>query len=95
MGVQLQVDERVEVNGDVVAREVEGETVLLHLRTGMYFGLDAIGTAVWRALVEHGRADAALTALLEQYDVSRDALARDVQRLLDELLARDLIRRRT
>ena len=36
----------------VVARELDGETVLLNLDTGIYFGLDAVATDMWRAMLE-------------------------------------------
>jgi len=32
----------------VVSREIEGETVLLNLESGRYFGLNAVGTRVWQ-----------------------------------------------
>ena len=35
---------------DVVCREIEGEAVLLHLGTGIYFGLNAVGTRIWQLL---------------------------------------------
>jgi len=90
--MQLTVDDRVSVNGDVVFRDLDGEVVLLHLQRGTYFGLDPVGTRVWQALVEHGRARPAVALLLAEYDVTADALESDVARLLDELSANDLIR---
>jgi hypothetical protein len=91
----VSLDERVCVNRDVVFRDLDGEAVLLHLERGTYFGLDPIGTRVWQSLVEHGCARPALARLLEEYDVSADALEGDVTRLLGELSASDLIRRQS
>ena len=53
--VELMLDNRVAIPESVIAREVDGETVLLNLDTGIYFGLDAVGTAIWRAIQEDGR----------------------------------------
>lgn len=76
----------------VVARELDGETVLLNLDSGIYFGLNEVGTRVWQLLGE-GRPPAALIdILLAEYDVTRDVLQRDVQALLDRLAERGLVR---
>jgi hypothetical protein len=86
------LDRRVDVNPDVVFREVEGETVLLHLERGIYFGLDAVGTRVWTTLVEHGCARPAVAALLDEFEVTPDVLERDIAQLLDALARNDLVR---
>jgi hypothetical protein len=90
--VSSALDRRVLVNPDVVFREVEGETVLLHLERGIYFGLDAVGTRVWAALVEHGCARPAVPSLLDEFDVTADVLEIDIARLLDALAEKDLVR---
>ena len=86
------LDRRLVVNPDVVFRDVEGETVLLHLERGIYFGLDAVGTRVWTALVEHGCARPVIAALLDEFEVAPDVLERDVAQLLDALLQNDLVK---
>ena len=42
--------DRLVVTDGVVSRELDGETVVLNLETGIYFGLDAVATDMWRAI---------------------------------------------
>ena len=42
----------VSASDDVVAREVAGETVLLNLASGTYFGLNETGTLIWELIEE-------------------------------------------
>ena len=93
MGIS-PLDRRLLINEDVVFRDVEGETVLLHLERGIYFGLDVVGTRVWSALVEHGHARPAVAPLLHEFDVTPETLEDDIGRLLDALSANDLVRAR-
>ena len=86
------LDRRVVVNPDVVFRDIEGETVLLHLERGIYFGLDPVGTRVWTALVEHGRARPAVAPLLQEFEVTAAALEDDIARLIDALAKNDLVK---
>lgn len=75
---------------DVVSRVLDGEAVLLDLASGTYFGLNEVGTRVWE-LLEQPRTPAELrAALLAEFDVSEDVLARDLEELLGTLETRQL-----
>jgi len=79
------------VSDGVVFRELDGEAVLLNLDSGMYFGLDRVGTRAWQLLEQHGRIEDVIDRLREQYDVAPDILRPDVARLLASLLEKGLI----
>ena len=79
------------ISEGVVFRELDGEAVLLNLDSGMYFGLDQIGTRIWQLLEAHGRIDPILDALGEEYDVAPDTLRKDVGDLLAALTDKGLI----
>jgi Coenzyme PQQ synthesis protein D (PqqD) len=46
---------------DVVTEELDGETILLRMDSGVYFGLDGVGTLIWRSL----RAGASVASAIE------------------------------
>ena len=83
--------ERFTVNPSVVFRELDGETVLLNLDSGVYFGLDAVGTRVWTLLLEHGATGPVCAQMEREDEVEPDALERDVHRLVRELHQKGLI----
>ena len=74
-----------------VSCDLEGECVILHLRTGVYYGLNAIGTRVWSLVQSPTTAAALRDALLAEYDVEPDACERDLMALLRELSERELV----
>jgi hypothetical protein len=81
----------VTIPSDVLARQVGDETVILHLGSGNYYGLDPVGARVWQLLGE-GRTPAdACEQLLAEYDVSRAQLEGDLRSLLQDLLANGLL----
>jgi hypothetical protein len=65
--------------------------VLLDSRGGEYFELDGAGTAIVRALVEHGTLDAAVAAVRASYAVDAARAAHDAQAFVGELLGRGLL----
>ena len=82
---------RIRISPSTLSREVQGETVLLQLDSGEYFGLDELGTRIWQLLTADGDLDAARIALLNEYDVDAAVLDTDFARIVDELIARRLI----
>jgi hypothetical protein len=62
-------------------RQLEGEAVLLDLTTGRYFGLNATGGRIW-ALLGEGLTLAGIgERLAEEYALSPQAIAGDIDAL--------------
>jgi Coenzyme PQQ synthesis protein D (PqqD) len=71
--------------------ELEEEAVILHLKAGVYYGLDSVGARIWALIQEPKTVDQIKDAILREYDVEPDRCERDVLALLQELAAEDLI----
>jgi len=85
------LDKKLAPSDDAIASPVGDETVILELKNGAYFGLDAIGTRVWELLKE-GRTTASICEqMVAEYDVAPDVLEADVRRLLAELEANAIV----
>ena len=82
---------RLRIADDVVCRDLAGESVLLNLSTGTYFGLDAVGTRLWHLVTEHGSTALAIETLIAEYDVDESRLQKDVEALIEQLLAKGLL----
>ena len=80
---------------DLLHRELGGETVLLDLDQGTYYGLDEVGTSIWRALQTESGDPRPLeevhAELLEEYEVGAEELWTDLLALVDELAQRNLV----
>ena len=82
---------RVLVRPDVLVRELRGEAVLLDLASESYFGLDDVGTGMWRALTTAPTIEGALDTLFDEYDVTREQLARDLEAFVEKLSSAGLV----
>src|SRR5438445_3889332 len=76
------------VSPDTLYRDVQGEGVLLHLDSGHYFGLDEVGNRVWQLIAAKGDLADVEAALFDEFDVDAATLSSDLERLVDELVAR-------
>jgi hypothetical protein len=75
----------VVVSPDVVSQELDGETVLLDLRSEQYYVLDDVGTRMWQLLTTLPDLAAVCAQLLEEYEVDEPTLRRDLSALIAKL----------
>jgi len=87
----LSLAPRVKPSEDVVWRNLQGESVLLDLKSGVYFGLDSVGTRIWTLLQDHEDLRSVLQELLEEYDVGEERCARDLMDLVSALAEKGLV----
>jgi hypothetical protein len=86
----LTLDTVVSVSDDAVFRELEGESVVLNLETGMYYGLDEVGTRAWRAIEPKGALRQALDCVLQDFETERAAAEADLLELASALVDKGL-----
>ncbi|MFB3916276.1 MAG: PqqD family protein [Terriglobales bacterium] len=87
----LNLASRVRISPEVVSEELDGETVLLHMRTGIYYGLDQVGTTIWRLLRSNLSLEDVLDELLSEYEVCREECAGDLLRVVNEMRDLELV----
>jgi hypothetical protein len=85
MTESLDERSRVTISPSVYARAFGDEVVLLEFGKGEYFGLDAVGAAVWRRLEAGDDLGAAAEHIVAQYEVGRDEALRDIVNLVAQL----------
>src|SRR5262245_4242813 len=77
----VSLSDEIAVNKNVIFRELDGETVLLRLDAGIYYGLDPVGTRIWALLNEGGSLRRVYDALRDEFDVDAAVLEQDLLRL--------------
>ena len=90
---------RVSLSGASIVRaakelascKIADETIILSLDSGIYFGLNAIGTRIWSLLQEPGPVSRIVAAILDEYEVQPDRCEQEVIALLQDLTAQRLI----
>ena len=77
---------------DLVSCDLEGETALMSVENGKYYGLDPVGSRIW-ALLERARPVSDLCALLrEEFAVEPAQCETDVVAFLHDLAQDNLIK---
>ncbi len=81
----LQETRRLKASADVIYTVLEGDAVLMHLTSGVYYGLDSVGASVWQKLEEPVSREEICRYIAETFDVEPSVCRADIQVLLTEL----------
>ena len=86
---------QVEIRKDLVCQELDGEMVILNMQSGLYYGIDAVGSRIWQMLEEKVPPATMVDLLLEEYEIEADLCSQQVATFLSELEKNNLITRIT
>jgi hypothetical protein len=91
MSDPLSLTDTLAAATDVLAREVDGEIVILSLDRASYFGLNKSGAYVWQAIVERQPLREAAMALGRAYGIASSQADHDVLDVARQLLEAGLV----
>ena len=86
----VTLDATIVPSEDAVFRELDDQAVLLNLATGIYFGLDAVGTHIWRLGAENGSLRWISEQLGAEYEAPADTIEHDLLTLAEALVSKGL-----
>lgn len=87
----LSVQSIVCTSSDAIFSRLAEEIVILNLRSGVYHGLESVGSRVWELICQPAAVGAVRDALVDEYDVEPDRCERDLLALFEELKAHGLL----
>lgn len=90
----IDLNSRFERNPDLVWADMEGETVMLSMDQGEYFGLGGAGSRIWDLLAEPVSPAVICEHITAEFDVDAGVCQADVVAFLGDLLEADLVRLR-
>lgn len=71
--------------------EIDGETVLLSIDKGNYYGMNKVLTSIWNWLEQPTKVSDICRRVTELYEVSDDVCQKDVMKALNDLQREGLI----
>ena len=74
-----------------VSSNLAGEEVILHLDSGMYYGLDPVGARIWALLEQPCTVESICATICAEFSVTPASCATDLQQFLSQLAESRLI----
>jgi hypothetical protein len=80
-------------SADLRWQAVEGDVLVLDVRNELYLEVNRSGAVLWELLARGTSRAELVDRLVQVYDLAPERAVADVDRLLEELSARDLLKR--
>jgi hypothetical protein len=77
---------------NLLSTELDQETVLMSIDAGAYYGLEGPARSIWEILETPLTFSALVDRLVEEYQVSPETCAADLERFLSEMVREGLLR---
>lgn len=89
---EFHAEDRLWRSNDLIATDLDDETVLMSIDAGSYFGLEGTARAIWERLATPISFAELVAAMVREYRVSADACGMDLQRFLSHMEEEGLLR---
>lgn len=87
----LSAETVVQAAPNQIFSEIANESVILDLDKGLYYGLNEVGTQIWKLVQSSRSIESIIQVLLEEYDVSRETCTESIFALIQDLQSHGLI----
>ncbi|PSB02272.1 lasso peptide biosynthesis PqqD family chaperone [Merismopedia glauca] len=91
MSATLSGTSVVVASQELVSSDLAGEQVILDLSSGMYYGLNPVGTRIWQLIQEPKTVKEVEETLLSEYEVEAEQCQKDLMTILEQLDEQGLI----
>lgn len=88
---EITAGSRIVAARDQVSCNLAGESVILNLKNGVYYGLNPVGARIWSLIQERKRVSEVRDLILEEYEVEREVCEEELLALLKDLQENGLL----
>ena len=78
-------------NPDLIAADMDGETVMMSIDRGAYFGIAGVGSRIWELLATPISIAQITQTICDEYEVDADTCMADVQKFARDLIQHQLV----
>lgn len=89
---KLTLKSTVSISESQASSELLGETVILELQSGVYYGLNETGSLIWGLLQSNKTLVEIQESILAEYDIEPEACANYIIKLVGKLAAKGLLK---
>lgn len=82
---------RISRRNENVSAEVDGETVLMSIKNGNYYGMNPVGSRIWELIEKETTFGALCETLLKEFDATPAQIQTETSAFISHLMEEDLI----
>ena len=83
--------DRVRAVKEHLYSDLKDEAVILNMENGKYYGLNAVGVSIWKAIQQPATIEQIESAVMQEYDVDHETCHNEVVLFIRKMAAEKLI----
>lgn len=87
----LNLETQLQRNPDMISTDMDGDTVMMSIERGEYFGINSVGSRVWELLETPMSIADVSRRICDEYEVDETQCQQDMLAFTNELLAKNLV----
>jgi len=88
---QLEPNTRIRLNQELLSSEIDGETIMMSVENGKYYGLNTVASRIWELVKEEPLFSEIIQTLMQEFKVEEDICKKDTQEFILQLAENKLI----
>lgn len=88
----LNINSVISKKEDAVMAELDGKVVIMSIENGQYYGLDEIGTDIWKRIEGTVTVKSIVEQLVQEYEVSEERCIEELITFLQSIDSKGLIK---
>jgi hypothetical protein len=88
----MQMQTILKRNPEPLAVDMDGETVMMDMESGNYFGINSVGSYIWNLLENECTLQSILDSVQQHFEINNDdTVEADITAFLSDMLEQNLI----
>jgi hypothetical protein len=88
---ELSRSSKIVISKDVVSCDLGGETAMLDMKEGIYYGLNEMGTTIWDIIQKPVTLQEIIENILDEYDIDEETCYDDLVELIEQMEKNKLV----
>jgi hypothetical protein len=89
--IEIGPETLLQRNNELLFNDINGEIVMLSIENGEYYGMNKIGSAIWKLIEKPIRYEVLIEQLLLSFNISKEICLADTSIFLKDLFHKKLI----
>ena len=87
----ITLDSQFVRNPDLIATDMDGDTVMMSIERGEYYGVSGVGTRIWELLEKPITLSQVITTICADFEVDEATCQADAERFIRELMDNGMV----
>ena len=89
---EIKLNTRLRLNQELLQSEIDGETIMMSIDNGEYYGLNSVASRIWEILKTEPLFSELLDTLTSEYDIDKNQCKTETLEFLNKLVTTKLIK---